>query len=239
MRNRTILAQLILLICCCAGASAQTADYTRYLRKAGDMLGSASLSYRYRVLLVENKTGKVVDSMSGRLYKSGSNFLDSNATALSLLSGNYFFKADPKGKYAYIYDLSLAEKKMGIKRAQLNNAIVNIPDSLLQKMGKASIDGSDPGYIGIRYTLRSPVNGIRDLLFRLDKKDESLAEIKIEVAEEDKWGDATGYRRIYYLFRFSNTVPAGKFNTGTYFKKEAGKARLQGIYKSYKLSSLI
>ncbi|GEM_PF-4662335 len=217
----------------------QTAEQKAYLTKVSAVVNNTALQYAYTVNLTELKSGRQIDNISGRLYKYQNNYLDSNSVGISLVSGNYFFKSDRKRKQAYVYDLTLVEKALGIKKEDLNNSLMPLPDSLIMKMGTLQVDKSSANIISLRYVLKSPLNGIKEIQFQLNKKDESLNSIRLEVLEEDKWGETTGYKRTYLLSGFSNAVVPARFNTAAFFRTEGKQAKLQGIYKSYKLSSVI
>ena len=212
----------------------QGIPYLGYLQQIKKVTNYPVLTYSYKVLLQENKTGKTVDNVAGKIYRHNDAYLDSNGFAISMVSEGYYFKGDYRKKAAYVYDLAEVEKKMGLKREDMVTSVLDIPDSMINKMGYLSADDR-PDVLLLKYVLKEKAGSLQELQFRIRKKDMILEEINIRVLS----GDATGNTTTYTMYGFSNEFNLQKLSTANYFKVSGKKARLLGRYQTYKLNAFL
>lgn len=236
-----MLCCALALACLSAAPARAQADYQKYLscfRSISGQLNAATLSYRYRVVLQERDKGQNTDSISGVLYKVQDNFLDSSSRGLSMVGDGFFFKADKSRQQAFLYRLETVQKKLGLKKEDMDASILTLPDSLIYRAGTL-YSTHEEGELRLRYVLKEPMNGIQELFFRIDPGNMSLKQIRITALDEGKQGTRPGYTRIYYLSDFSNAVDHRKMKIDAYVRIANGKATPLGTYQSFKLNSLL
>lgn len=222
-------------------AGAQPLEHLRflpYLQMAAQKMNQPVLSYRYKVVLVDNKGKKVTDSTEGMLCRSYGSFFDSSGLALSLMEGGYFLKADHGRKTALVCRIEAVQKKLGLKPEDINNTFLNIPDSLLAKISDLKSEETGDMLV-LTYTLKHGSGNLREMAVTFNRKDMSLTAMKMTVDEADRWGSNTGYSRIFYMSRFGNQVAPDRFRLARYVTVERDKAKLLGQLKSYTIQTFL
>lgn len=216
----------------------QRLQYMAYLQGASHKINNPVLSYQYKVILVDKAGNKAMDSASGLLLRYHDKYLDSNSTALNLKSDGYFFKLEKRKKEAYLYRLAAVEKKLGLKEEDMNNSMLTIPDSLLSKMGVLQVD-EGPAILTLTYRIKENNGSIKELVFRINRKDMYPLDIRIITEEEDRWGSPTGYKKIYVLSSFSNQVDENRVRINRYVNIDKNNAVLSAPYKAYSLNTFL
>lgn len=212
-------------------AQLETIKYLDYLQQAKSITNNHVLAYSYRVVMQDIKTRKVLDSTAGRIYKSGEAYLDSNRFAISVVNGGYFFKGDYRRKEAYVYKLATVEKKLGLQREDMSNSVLDIPDSLILRMGRLSVQEYGESLV-LKYTLKENRGSFQEIQFRLKKSDRSLQEIRMTAPGNE-------VNTFYYLSDFTNAFDLPRLRMDKYFRIENGKVKLKGKYQSYQLTELL
>lgn len=246
MKNYKWIISCCILVASCflqpvlvkAQSPMQQLQYMAYLQGASHKINNPVLSYRYKVILVDKAGNKALDSASGLLMRYHDKYLDSNSTALNLKSDGYFFKLDRSKKQAYLYRLAAVEQKLGLKEEDMNNSMLTIPDSLFPKMGVLQVD-EDPVILTLRYKIKENNGSIRELVFRINRKDMFPLDIRIITEEEDRWGSPTGYKKIYVLSSFSNQVDEKRVRVSRYVNIDKNNTVLSAPYKAYSLNTFL
>jgi hypothetical protein len=207
------------------------AQLDNYLQVVKKVTNHPILSYRYKLVMENKQNSRSSESISGQLFKNGSDYRDSNTYAMSMIAGNYFFKLDFKKKEAYLYSLPVIEKKLGVKRQDMKASILDISDSLMASMGNLSAS-EDNGEIMLQYKLKHSAGTVQSISFKIRKSDMNLLEIKLIAKEE-------GSSISYYLNDFSNQMNDKQFTASQYFSIGNKKAKLSGRYQSYKLNAVL
>jgi hypothetical protein len=221
-----------------AQSQIQQLQYMAYLQGASHKINNPVLSYQYKVILVDKTGNKAMDSASGLLLRYHDKYLDSNSTAMNLKSDGYFFKLEKSKKQAYLYQLAAVEKKLGLKEEDMNNSMLTIPDSLFSKMGVLQVD-EGPAILTLTYKIKENNGSIRELIFRINRKDMFPLDIRIVTEEEDRWGSPTGYKKIYVLSSFSNQVDERRVRVNRYVNIDKNNAVLLAPYKTYSLNTFL
>lgn len=222
----------------CVSGQQQHLKYMSYLQAASLKINNPVLSYRYRVLMVDKEHRITTDSVSGLLFKSQGNYMDSNAIAINIVSGGYFLKADKKSKAAYVYNISRVQKKLGMKPEDMNNNLLTLPDSLLSKYSDLKVEEL-PDLLMLTYKMKPNTGMLKEMELKISKKDGSLLALKMTTDEQDKWGSSSGYSRVYYMDKFSNTIEPGKIDIQKFVNIQNGKAKPTERLKSYTIHSLL
>jgi hypothetical protein len=239
---RQALKALIMTICFgfpTMGASGQQhLKYMAYLQAASLKVNNPVLSYRYRVLMLDNERKIATDSVSGLLFKSHDNYMDSNQGVINMVCGGYFLKADKKNKAAYVYNIASVQKKLGMKPEDVSNTLMTLTDSLLGKYGDLKVQEL-PEQLILTYKMKPNSGILQEMEFRISRKDGTLQSLKMTTDEQDKWGSSSGYSRVYYMDRFSNSIDPGKIDIQRFVSIQNGKATPTERLRSYAIHSLL
>lgn len=113
-----------------AGKNAETERYKEMLKV---FFSSGQIAYDYHASFdTEDSAGLV---SSGRMIRSGQDYIDSNAQYYRILAGNTFLNVDLGMKSVFLVDIAAIEAKMGFVRADLNNTLFNVTDSNYAGLG--------------------------------------------------------------------------------------------------------
>lgn len=227
-----LCAMLLLLT---TAATAQRSSLLDRFRAANS---SKDISYGYKVVLHNMKTGKHTDSTKGGFISIGGAYIDSNSYLYTARSGTYYCQLDHKSKTALIGDVISLGKRVGITIQDNNQKFLfNITDSLLARhKGSYSIDSSRPGFYRLKMRLRDyPVNYIQ-LDFRRGNYKIYAAYMEAEDREEGDPGHY--YVTQYYLDHIAPATDAGALNLSRIFTVSANKISLSPRYARYQLIPL-
>ncbi len=242
MTFRQTFIGLAIMFCCCFtiknACAQQQLKYMSYLQMASFKVNSPVLSYRYRVLMVDREHNVTTDSVSGFLLKSYSNYMDSNAVALTMVSNGYFLKADKKNKTAYLYNIARVQKKLGMKPEDMNNTLLALPDSLLHKYSDLKALEL-PDVLVLTYTMKPGSGMLQEMELKINRKDGTLLSLKMTTDEQDKWGSSSGYSRVYFMDRFTNTPDPGKLDIQRFVNIQNSKAVPTERLRSYAIHSFL
>lgn len=208
-------------------------DCIQYLQLVKSTTNHPVLQYKYKVILRDNKSLRNKDSIRGTIYKYYNEYVDSNDVFLSMVAGGYFFKGNFRTKEASLYRLAEVERKLGLKREDMTQDIMIIPDSLLTTLGKCTVS-EQAGMLVVDYKLNMSHSGIQKLVFYIRERDRSLSEIKLFMTDAGVDNCTT----IYSLYDFRNDH-RNNIHTESYFQTDRKKAFLKGIFKSYTLHTLL
>lgn len=235
---------LLLMSVCSSipGMSQVTKEQGVFLESASKLFSATELSYHYRVSMIDASKNEIVDTISGVLYRNGNNYLDSNNAILNMVSDGIFFKADYVRKTAHIYNINLLRKNMGFEPLESgNNGVINIPDSLISKLGKFSSKELPGDVMEVKYVLKSSneSNGLKYLIFNFNRKDNRLLAATIEIQVTDQWGDALPYAYRYYITNIENKPTKGRIEPGNYFRVKGKDVTLIGRYARFEKNVLL
>ncbi len=198
------------------------------------LLSGVTLSYRYSVSLVDLRTGRVIDSNSGRLYRSGNEFVDSNKEFYTAITDRYFCKLDRSRKVVSIYQLDVLKRKLGIDPGIPRNTI-NIMDSLGFKSPVPQIDTSAREYYSLTWQLASPVQS--SFCIWIDKKSYRLLSVRIAALEYID--EKHRYNRLCTISDISATPAGEPVDLRSIFRIEARKVVMASKYADYTVKSII
>jgi hypothetical protein len=221
-----------------SASAQQQLKYMAYMQAATLRINNPVLSYRYRVLMVDKERNVATDSVNGLLFKSHASYLDSNALAINMVSGGYFLKADKKGKAAYVYNIARVQKKLGMKPEDMNNTLLTLPDSLLSKYSDLKVREL-PEQVVLTYKMKPNSGMLQEMELTINRKDGTLLSLKMTTDELDKWGSSSGYSRVYYMDRFSNSIDPEKINIQRFVSIQNGKAAPTERLRSYTIHSFL
>lgn len=236
MKRTNIICWLLLLCVVSTHAQFDRLKYTTVLQTASLKINSPVLSYSYKVLMINNNGGVVSDSITGTLIKSYGSYLDSNSASVSMVNDGYFFKADRLQKTALACRIATIQQKLGLKPEDLHTNPLTLPDSFISRVADFRAE-EQPDVLVITYTLKQSAQGLKQLVLRINRKDNALLGLKMTVDDLDRWGNPSGYSRIYLLQAFSNTIDPRRLKLSNYITLEPDNARLSGQFKSYTLKT--
>lgn len=229
------MRQLILLLAivpCGWKAKAQTQLYQFF--KEANTLSRPDVRYDYTVRLIEQKSGALIDSISGRIYKRGIEYVDSSDVAWTAVSGSYYCKLDYLRKEARVYDIDLIQRKLHLSIDRNHpTASVIVPDSVMLRSGHVTLDSSG-GLYRYRCTVAS-LPGV-SLTAVIQKAPLRLVSMTYETTEID--GDLS-YRRSCVMYHITNELAPSAFNLAPVFTVAGSKVSLNSKYSGYKLKTLI
>jgi hypothetical protein len=188
--------------------------------------------------MLDNERKIATDSVSGLLFKSHDNYMDSNQGVINMVCGGYFLKADKKNKAAYVYNIASVQKKLGMKPEDVSNTLMTLTDSLLGKYGDLKVQEL-PEQLILTYKMKPNSGILQEMEFRISRKDGTLQSLKMTTDEQDKWGSSSGYSRVYYMDRFSNSIDPGKIDIQRFVSIQNGKATPTERLRSYAIHSLL
>lgn len=122
-----------------AEKSADTEHYKEALRS---LFSANTIAYDYQAKFdLEDSSGFV---SSGKMIKSGQDFIDSNEQYYKIMSGNIFLNVDLGMRSVFVVDIQKMEKSMGFVRSDLNSALFNVSDSNYASLGTWTLQGTSP-----------------------------------------------------------------------------------------------
>lgn len=198
------------------------------------ILAAEQLSYDYEASLVNMDTKLVLDRVRGKLYRSGTHYLDSNDVQINMRDARYTLSIDNSKKLAYVTNIRNLEKKM-------NGHLPDKPFDLLNldALAKANL---------LHVSEKSDAEGNRTILLSLKHSLFSSLEIRVKTSGEvervvmkQPVSLARGNRveKIIVLTHFSNANVSGLINTARYLIQVKDGYRLKEPFTSYKTSALI
>lgn len=222
----------------------------RYLDMAREYMAQIpSLSYDYTYKLYNN--GAVSDNITGRLYKIGQDYVDSNNYYSKVLFGDFYVLYNHQQKTAQYLNVPKLEQQLGMSRSEMFTELFNLPDSSFYEIGKVVAVKSDAGIVDLTYTLNDTTAQIQKIKFSIDEQNKTLTAIELhfrmdQYSTVDHIDTATGNPVMHYqesVLSMSNirpyTVSEGDtYLQSMYFKAGAAAITLEGKFKSYKLSKL-
>ncbi|MNS43004.1 hypothetical protein D3C72_753980 [compost metagenome] len=222
----------------------------RYLEMAKEYMAKMpSLSYDYTYNLYNNET--VADNISGRLYKIGQDYVDSNNYYSKVLFGDFYVLYNHQKKTAQYLNIPKLEQQLGMSRSEMFTELFNLPDSSFYQIGKVTAVKSSAGIVDLTYVLNDTSGQIQKIKFSIDEQNKKLAAIELNFRMDqystiDYIDTATGAPVMHYqesVLSISNirpyTVSEGDTSLQSmYFKAGSAAVMLEGKFKSYKLSKL-
>ncbi len=214
----------------------EIAPYLDYLKEANKLVSNDRSAYSYDISLMDAGSHQVLDRISGRLYRDGSNFLDSNKAMVSLLYKGVFFKVDHLHRQAYVFDVATVAQNMGVNLSDINTRMLDIPDSLMARAGVFNRPVYEGGNMYVTYTLNDTVPGdIRKLTFSFDAATHAIRGIKVFSAVSSD-GERS-VQQVCFLHDFSVMAGDRHLDPGKYFRTAGKKVQLLGSISNYKLTS--
>lgn len=219
-------------------AQLQHIKYMPYLQGASLKINNPVLTYRYKVVLVDNEQQNRIDSVFGFLSRSYGNYLDSNSHTMSMVSDGYYLKTDAIKKTAHVFNISALQKKLGMQPEDMGNSLISVPDSVLFKLSDLNVEETADVLV-LNYKMKPGSGMLKEMVLRINRKDMSIIQLMMTVDEEDRWGASTGYSKIYYLTDFENKVDPARMVLGKYVHITQNNARPLGKLQSYSINSIL
>ncbi|MBS1773941.1 MAG: hypothetical protein JST82_13870 [Bacteroidetes bacterium] len=228
--SRSIFLLLLLAITHPVFGQDATGEVLAALKKLhqGDMI-----SYDYKMVLRSNVQNKRVDSITGHLYKKGDNYLDSNKYAISAVNNRKFCKVDISDQSVYVLALDSFLRKTGLNEKTIENSVIDISDSIIQRYGKVSSRKLANG--NTSYDISFTRQNFQHLVLELDKASGQIHSLSMKVPDKDSYGGATGYERDYVITNIKYQFEEHKLLLDRFFKEEKNRIVLKGKYATYHL----
>lgn len=222
----------------------------RYLEMAKEYMAQMpSMSYDYTYKLYNN--GTVADNITGRLYKIGQDYVDSNNYYSKVLFGDFYVLYNHQQKTAQYLNVPQLEQQVGMSRSEMFTELFNLPDSSFYQIGKVAAVKTNAGIVDLTYTLNDTSAQIQKIKFSIDEQNKKLTAIELHLRMDqystvDHIDTVTGNPVMHYqesVLSMSNicpyTVSEGDASLQSmYFKTGSAVITLEGKFKSYKLSKL-
>lgn len=216
-------------------SSAQDAvlDFIHKIKQAN---AGNEMSYDYTMYLKNINTGKFVDSVGGKLYKSGNNYLDSNKNSLSAVNEGYFCKIGFDRKQAVVFSIDKMKAAAGFSGAAIKPLITEISDSLIIKYGKAKFSKLPNGNYWLEISFDTRTQTL--IAMEINAGDLRVNSIRMELIERNRYGEDEGYRKICQLknikFKFDTRI----LNQQRFYVLAQNKIKMTNQYSAYHLETL-
>lgn len=190
--------------------------------------------YDYRVTLTD-ASGKVTDSITGRLYKKGKSYVDSNSSTFVALVEPYYCKLDHQYREGSVYDLRIFREKLQLSEDE-HFSVIRIPDSVIARYGTLKVDTTGRDFFRVHLQLQQqPVASIDAFI---NRKDLTVRYLKLALAPEAGDGVSETLHRVYEVRNIAYHVPPAVFDMSRYYTVQGGKATLSSRYAHYSLKTI-
>lgn len=215
-------------------AGAQDQETWHLMNKIRDANKVSVISYDYKIYRRDANSHKALDSIVGRLYKKDSEYLDSNRSAITAVIGGFYCKLNNIERTATVFDVAALKKKINLKTPDASSAIIALPDSIIRKYGKISIQNENKGIGKMTVLLEGPFH--TSLSLEYDQQSYLIRSVKMitKVTKEDDM-----YETAYSMNNFNRVIAPGVFNYSRFFTLNTDKKTvLSGKYAGYKLDTI-
>lgn len=202
------------------------------LRKANN---SKSITYDYQVKLLNANDGIIKDSVSGKMYKNGTVYLDSNKMSITARSKDYYFNLNKYQKTATVLSVELLNKKMGFKSDRSAEDIIAIPDSILLKYGKINVTTLPDGDYHVDIHFEELM--FEQVVFEIDHMTMLVKYMEIVSVDEMSGQDVT-YKRVYAIRNIKHQFDTAILDTKRLFTINDGKPVLNKKYADYHINTI-
>lgn len=214
-------------------ADTPTEELIRKIKQANNV---SVVTYEYKTYLKNAISGVIEDSIVGRLYKDPIAFLDSNKFGLTIVNNTHYCKIDFGSTMTTVYVISQLEKQLGVSASKMKPALIDLSDTVVAKYGKLKVTTLSSG--NYRLDIEFTTHNFPPFSIELDGNKLAIRKITFEVQERDKFGESTGYSRIYHMNDFKYDFDSKILTTGRFFKQDGDKIILTGKYAKYHLNTL-
>jgi len=230
-----MLRLLLMLVVCLFQINVLAQDQAiGLMRKLKNTHTAQLIGYDYKVYL-KNTTGRIEDSLGGRFYKVQDDYIDSNETSICIKASGYYAKLDLQERSALIFSVAALESKLGGK-LDYKPVMLDISDSIILKYGKTSVQRLANGDDRIRVMFRDlPITSITA---DIDPRSSEIMAMQIVTEEKDKYGDASGYSRLFIMRNFTYNFNRRLVSTERFFTTSQDKVTLANKYAKYKLNTI-
>ena len=220
---------------CAAMAYAQEHPAT-LLKKLKKVNSSPTITYDYTVKLVDANNGQITDSIMGRIYKNGQDYLDSNNVTIIAIQNGYYINLNNFKKSATILDVGLVREKLDLTDEEMTRDIVSIPDSLILKYGKIKNELTTDNYkIQISFSELQ----FTTITMVVDRKSLILKDMAIESNEyESGTAGLPRYKKLYHIYNIRYVVDKKAINIGRYFQVHNKGIVLNRKYSGYQINTI-
>lgn len=214
-----------------ASLRAQETDPLVLLGKIRDANNLKTVGYDYTVCRKQN--GSISDCVSGKLYKQGSNYLDSNSYYISAVLKGYYCKLNFREQSATVFEVEPFKKKMGMPLKETIGDVLPMPDSIIRRYGKVNLlQGGATNYV-VELNMAAPYSSKITITVRKEDLHVQSLRMESQVIGED------GVVQVYEMSRFKYGVDDRMFDYSRFFKLNSDKKiALSGRYAKYQLNTL-
>lgn len=229
------LKLLLILVMCLLQVDVQAQDNAlNLLKKLRSANTTQLIGYDYKVYL-KNTKGRIEDSLAGRFYKVQDDYIDSNGTTICVKAAGYYAKLDLQERSALIFSVATLETKLGGK---LDNkpVMLDVSDSIILKYGKIAVQKLSNGDDRLQILFRDLA--ITSITADIEPGSGKIMAMQIVTEEKDKYGDASGYSRVFMMRNFTYDFNRRIVSTERFFTKGQDKITLVNRYAKYKLNTI-
>lgn len=230
MKRKILLLAASAMLCSKLYAQKQLEEFVKNM----NILDRPSVTYDYKITLLQVQSNAIEDSITGRIYKRSHEYLDSSDVALVAFTGDYLCKLNHVRKEAYVYDLNLLHRKLNKKLDRSRSKGIIIPDSVFSRRGNFRIDTTTSQYI-CHWQLDD--NAVVCRAF-VDKKTLRLSKVILEIPESIEDGKPL-YKRLCTIYNIKNEFPASVITLDRFCRINGNRIILNRKYAAYNLKSLL
>jgi hypothetical protein len=139
-------------------------------------------------------------------------------------------------KTASVFSKAELAKKMHVKFNNEPRVLFNVPDSMIRKYGKLSIDSSDRQLYKLTFLFKK--QQVSKVVMVVSKINYSLISISFEIPELKQLDPAHDYAKIMSIYNIHYDADPSVFNLDRIFTVEGKNITLSTRYTKYKLETL-
>ncbi|MFA6152802.1 MAG: hypothetical protein WC716_15875 [Chitinophagaceae bacterium] len=229
---------LTILICCasCSGFAQVFWPYTQLFNQLKTSTQS-QMTYNYKVILIDVKTGVAVDSMFGLLACKDKKFLDSNSLYFMAKTEKEYCKFDHTDQTAMVFDLKDLSKKMKLPLIDEPNKMISISEDFISdEGGKIEYDFRNNFYYRLKFTPKNQALYYGHVDF--NKQNHSFIGAYLEMDDVNPV-ENTHFRKAVYIYNVSFKVNDAVFNMARYYTIRKGQLSMGKQYSTYKITKIL
>lgn len=230
---RRIVYSIAIIFASTVGVSAANEGLLVAVQNALKQLDSKSLTYHYNIRLVDGKTRTQLDDVSGRLWKYGISYLDSNKFMINVRDDRYTVQVNHPKKAVYVKSISnLAERSNG-RSSVSTGAILDLSKVLAKNVVSttvATVRGKRTLVIALKQSILSRL----ELTLRESGELESIV---MASSSTDELGQET--ERVIKITEISLMVDRKIIDSQRFIKERRKAFESRVPYTGYKTIQLV
>ncbi len=229
----------IWMLICVTCLSAITAGkgqpiYQKLMQNVKSINYGKRISYDYKITVTDKKSNAVTDSVAGKLYKFDAMYVDSGSAGITSVNKDYYCKVVPTQKKVTVYNIHELEKKLNITRATEPDPVVSMPDSIITKYAKITVDSSSRKSYRITFLFTN--QPFSKVVMDVSKPSYQVTAMSFEESDPKQGGN--DYTKTISLDNIAFNVSEAEFDQGRIYKWNGNKIILNKAYAHYKLTTL-